>query len=336
HGESQATVSQELETAEYTGLEYTITESQNPVAKWAEDSVEYLEDGSLAVLPPFDENLLIWAMTQGRRQRWQGKIAPEYVEASLQEDHLWVPLGVRVNASETAMEREIAARAGGQTVRHIRAYIEGGNMITGEDATGKPVILVGRDAIATTTHLYQLTVEEVKHIIQEDFGLETLEQIICVEQPGQFHLDMGMLFLGKGIVVVNDSSEALKEAAEMAESVPCMTTKTMAAKLQLQCGLEVDAVQDLEAAGITVIREKLESDVSYNFFNGEFVVGKNGFDYYITNGGPEDKEKHFEALMVKDWKVVKRVIFSPRETAQKSLQERGGVGCRLKGMRQLS
>ncbi|MEM8810304.1 MAG: hypothetical protein AAGF01_30170 [Cyanobacteria bacterium P01_G01_bin.38] len=335
HRECREAVSQELETAEYAGLEYTLTVSQNPVAKWAEDSVEYLEGGTLAVLNPFEEQLLAWAMTAGRRRRWLGKISSENLEAALQEDHLWVPLGIWVNARETTATLERMARESGSAVGHIRAYIEGGNMITGEDATGQPVILVGKDAIATTAHLYQLNIDEVKQIIREDFGLETLEQVICVEQPGQFHLDMGILFLGKGVVVVNDSSEALKEATEMAEAVPCMTTKTMAAKLKLQCGLETDAAQDLEATGITVIREKLENDVSYNFFNGEFVVGQDGFDYYITNGGPEDKEKQFETLMVKDWNVVKRVIFSPRETAQKSLQERGGVGCRLKGMHKL-
>ncbi|MEM9907827.1 MAG: hypothetical protein AAF921_22685, partial [Cyanobacteria bacterium P01_D01_bin.44] len=283
-GESREDVEKELETAEYKGLEYTLTESQTPVAKWAEDSVEYLEDGTLAVLNPSDEDLLAWAMTAGRQQRWQGKLTPEYLESALQEDHLWVPLGIWVNARETTAALERMAQESGSAVGHIRAYIEGGNMITGEDATGKPVILVGRDAIATTAHLYQLTVDEVKQIIQEDFGLGALEQLICVEQPGQFHLDMGLLFLGNGVVVVNDSREALKDATEIAEAVPCMTTETMAAKLQLQCGLETDAAQDLEAGGITVIREKLENGVSYNFFNGEFVVGQDGFDYYITNG----------------------------------------------------
>ncbi len=328
---SREDIEQELKQEQYEELEYNITECRKPVSKWAEDSVEYLENGKVAVLNQFDEKLLQWAMTEGRRHRWQGKITQENLEEALQEDHLWIPLGIRVNAGETGIERERTAQAKGQEVAHIRAYIEGGNMITGEDATGKPVIMIGKDAIATTAYIYQLDDDDVKRIICEDFGLETIQQVICVEQPGQFHLDMGMLFIGNGVVIVNNSSEDLKDAIEMSEMVPCMTTQTMAAKLKLQFELEEAAAKDLEEAGIKVIRKKLEKDMSYNFFNGEFVEGKDGLNYYITNGGPKEEEENFEALMVQEWKVVNKVIFSPIAAAQQSLKERGGVGCRIKG-----
>ena len=204
-------------------------------------------------------------------------------------------------------------------------------MITGEDAIGKPVIIIGKDAIATTAYLYQLNDGDVRRIICEDFGLESIDQVICVEQPGKFHLDMGMLFIGNGVIIVNDSTEALKDSIEMAEMVPCETTEKMATKLKLQYALEEEAVQDLKEAGFEVIREKLESDTIYNFFNGEFVEGKDGFNYYITNGGPQEKAEQFEALMVSELKIVKKVFFSPQDAANKSLQELGGVGCRLKG-----
>ena len=118
----------------------------------------------------------------------------------------------------------------------------------------------------------------------------------------------------------------------MAEAVPCLTTKTAAAKLTLQLALEEEAARDLQAAGIKVIRKKLEDSVTFNFFNGEFVTGKNGLNYYITNGGPLEQEEQFAALMVKEWKIVTDVIFSPIAAAQKSLQELGGVGCRIKGI----
>ena len=68
-----------------------------------------------------------------------------------------------------------------------------------------------------------------------------------------------------------------------------------------------------------------------SFFNGEFVTGTDGLIYYITNGGLRAQEERFETLMVKEWGVVKKVFFSPQNIAQKSLQDRGGVGCRLKG-----
>ncbi|MEM9803983.1 MAG: hypothetical protein AAF959_01795 [Cyanobacteria bacterium P01_D01_bin.56] len=314
-------------------LDYTITTSQTPVSKWAEDSVEYLENGQVAVLRQFDDELLQWAMTAGRRQRWQGKLSPENLEAALRDDHLWILLGTRVNVLKTGVGRELAARDRSQQVGHIRAYIEGGNMIAGEDATGQPVLLVGKDAIAATARLYQLKDAEVRQVIAEDFGLDSIDRVICVEQPGKFHLDMGLLFVGDGRVIVNDSCLALKDAIEMVEWVPSLTTQAMAAKLQLQCSLEEDTVADLQAAGLTVQREKLENDVFYNFFNGEFVVGKDGCNYYITNGGPKEQEERLEALLIGDLGVVEKIFFSPQAIAQKSLQEQGGVGCRLKGSR---
>lgn len=333
HGKSRDEIEQELAKNEYKALQYTILESQKPVSKWAEDSVEYLENGQVAVLHSFSDELLEWAMKAGRRERWQGKIAPEDLEEALQEDLSWIPLGIRVNAFEMGAARALAMQTKGQKVGHIRAYIEGGNAIAGEDATGQSVVLVGKDAISATANLYQLTDDEVRRLIGEDFGLECIEQVICVEQPGQFHLDMGLLFIGNGVVILNQSSQVLQDAIEMAEMVPCLTTKQMAAKLTLQSELEEAAAKDLKASGLEVRREKLENEIQYNFFNGEFVEGKDGLNYYITNGGPEEQQDKFETLMVKEWKVVQKVIFSPQDLAQKSLQERGGVGCRLKGSR---
>ncbi|NEQ99526.1 MAG: hypothetical protein F6K30_22950 [Cyanothece sp. SIO2G6] len=324
-------VKAELSKDTYSGLDYRLAVSPTPVSKWAEDSVEYLANGRMAVLTPFHDGLLAWAMVEGRRRRWQSLVVPEILADILEHDDQWIPLGIRVNSSQTGQARSRITQAQGQSVGHIRAYVEGGNMITGEDQTGQPIILVGKDAIATTGSLYQLTEPEVKQIIQEDFGLDTPEQVISVEQPGQFHLDMGLLFIGNGVVVINDSRAALQDAQEMAELAPCETTRVMAAKRQLQCQLEAIATQDLTAARLEVIPKALANDVMYNFFNGEFVEGGDRCQYYITNGGPKPQEETFTQLMVQEWRVVNQVLFSPQSIAHKSLQERGGVGCRLKG-----
>lgn len=328
---SRKDVDQVLSDDQNRDTQYRVIESHQPITKWAEDGMEYLENGKLAVLQSFDDQRLDWAMKEGRRARWQGKLSPETLDEALRDDHLWIPLGVRVNVNEIGAALEsLAAEA--HSVGHIRAYIEGGNMIAGEDSTGQSILLIGKDAIDATAHLYQLTRDQVREIIREDFGLATCDQIICVEQPGQFHLDLGLLFIGKGVVVLNDSRVALQDAIEMAETIPCLTTKATAAKLRLQHELEEDAARDLQAAGINVIREKLEESATFNFFNGEFVTGKNGLNYYITNGGPPEQEQRFKALMVEEWQIVADVIFSPIAAAQKSLQELGGVGCRLKGI----
>ena len=321
-----------LNKDEFKELDYSIIESPQPISKWAEDSVEYLNNGNTAVLTPLHDDLLEWAMKEGRRQRWCDYVSAERLDAMLEDDHLWIPLGIRVNSSETGQERERVAQSLGLSVGHIRAYIEGGNMITGEDRTGQTVLLVGKDAIDTTACFYQLTHDEVCQIVAKDFSLDVI-QVITVEQPGQFHLDMGLLFIGDGVVILNDSQVALENAKEMAELAPCTTTEVMAEKMQLQCDLETVAAQDLETAGLTVIRKSLESSGMYNFFNGEFVTGGDRQTYYITNGGPPDQQDVFAELMVNEWQVVKQVFFSPSKAAYKSLQDKGGVGCRLKGSR---
>ncbi|MEO1210385.1 MAG: hypothetical protein AAFX78_12655, partial [Cyanobacteria bacterium J06638_20] len=184
--ESRSDVEQELRNDPYWESPYPIFGSPHSVTKWAEDGIEYLENGHIAMLPEFDPQRLTEAMKAGRRARWHGKVSPEVLEAALEDDHLWIPLGVRVNSSEIGVALEALATAEKRGVRHLRAYIEGGNMIAGENATGTPILLIGKDAIDATAHLYQITDDQVREIIREDFGLATRDQIICVEQPGQF------------------------------------------------------------------------------------------------------------------------------------------------------
>jgi hypothetical protein len=145
--------------------------------------------------------------------------------------------------------------------------------------------------------------------IAEDFGVKA-SQILCVEQPGKFHLDMGMLFVGKGVVIVNDSTEEW-EAAKRNESTSFNpAAKKITAQLGLRTQLEALAVKDLQEGGMKVVRQKLESGTSYNFFKGEFVTGKDGETYYLTNGGPSDQQEKFRLLMIKEWGVVKDVSFT--------------------------
>ena len=332
HTPDRQDVEDMLTTEPFTSLDYRIIETPQSISKWAEDSVEYLANGDVAVLTPLHDDLLEWAMKEGRRRRWCAHVKAKRLEEMLEDDHLWLPLGIRVNSSETGQERKQVAQSMGISVRQMRAYIEGGNMIAGEDHSGGTVILVGKDAIATTACLYHLTQDQVRQVIADDFGLD-IDQVIAIEQPGQFHLDMGLLFIGDGVVILNDSQVALANANEMVELAPCTTTEVMAEKLRLQYALETVAAQDLETAGFTVIRKSLESSGVYNFFNGEFVTGRDRHVYYITNGGPPDQQDAFAELMINEWQVVKQVFFSPSKAAYKSFQDRGGVGCRLKGSR---
>ena len=331
HGEGEKDVEAELSQSQFAQLDYRVTISETPVLKWAEDSVEFFDDGTALV--PFDCELepLIDAMTEGRRSRWQGLVPPETLTQILEEDHLWIPLGVNVKRAEMIPQQLAAAEVRGQSAQSLPAYIEGGNMLVGEDAQGQTLVLIGKDAIDATANLKMITGDRLLDVLAETFKLESAAQIIPVEQPGQFHIDMGILFLGKGFVIVNDCTEALQNAKEMAELAPCTTTETMAALLELQYHLENQAAEDLQTAGLTIRRETLSNGVFFNFCNGEFVKSKDRKNYYVTNGAAPDQEERFRQLMVNEWQVVENVIFSPREFTHKSLQERGGIGCRIKG-----
>ncbi|AFY37484.1 hypothetical protein Lepto7376_1116 [[Leptolyngbya] sp. PCC 7376] len=331
HGEGEVDIESELSQSQFSQLDYRVIVSETPVLKWAEDSLEVFDDGTVAVPLDCKLDLLVEAMTEGRRSRWQRKIESEILEQILEEDHLWIPLGVNVKRAEMIPQQLAAAEVRGQSVQPLPAYIEGGNMLVGEDAKGQTLVLIGKDAIDATAHLKGITGDRLRELLAEEFKLESAAQIIPVEQPGQFHIDMGILFLGQGIVVVNDSEEALKNALEMVELAPCTTTETMATLTQLQHTLENSAVEDLRRAGLEVKRENLANGVFYNFCNGEFVEAKDGKNYYVTNGAAPEQEERFRELMIQEWQVVSDVIFSPRELTHKSLQERGGVGCRVKG-----
>lgn len=283
-------------------------------SRWAEDTAEYLESGMRVETRHFARGLLESAMKAGRQGRgvWGGQgVKPEEM---YDPEKKGVPLGMLVN--DPALR---GSKAGEELRKRIRAYIEGGNMISGEDAEGNPVILVGRDAIHATANLYNITPDEVRDVLAEDFfgKQDQRDRIVPVEQPGTFHLDMGILFVGHGAVIVNDSSAALNEQ-EKAKPI-----------IQTIIALENEAVKDLKEARLTVVRQHL-SGLSHNFFNGEFVQGKDERFYYLTNGGTKEQQDEFKNFL--SGHGVADVFFTPAEVAKSTLAEQGGVGCRAKGI----
>jgi len=308
------------------------TVNKEAISKWAEDSVEFLQSGHVAVLEKFDSSLLTYSIGAGRRERWANLLGQEFADlreypfiSAMSGD--WVPEGTLVNVGDSGLLRAAALTNHQRTVRHLRFYAEGGNLIVGENAAQQMIVLVGKDSIAMTRSEYAFTSDDaVRQLIADDFGLN-LDQIIGVEQPGTFHLDMGLLFLGSGQVLVNDSTQALADARAARQP-----DRQLTALLTLRCGLEHLAQQDLAVAGLNVERRKLENGTDFNFFNGEFVTDGNGHVHYLTNG-PKLKEDagRFRDLLVNEKHVVTEVHFSPATAAMPSLKGKGGVGCRIKG-----
>lgn len=306
------------------GLSYNITVVDKQISEWAEDSAEFLESGQLGVVSKMNSSVLEKGMQEGRKKRW----GAEKFEHN--KSRRVVPEGLKVNAGSTDTIREQEEEKQGRSVAHLRAYLEGGNMITAEDAEGKKIVLVGRDGVDSTAYLYQMTQKQVLTLIAQDFGLKP-EQIIPVEQPGKFHLDMGLLVVGMGKVIVNDLSAEYEAAKTRHEQMNVTATGNLLKDAELKRDLTDQAALDLTTAGFTVIRKRLESGESFNFFNGEFVTGKDGKKYYITNGADEDKQSEFRHYLVNELKVVDEVRFAPKGISQQSLSQQGGVGCRIKG-----
>jgi len=301
----------------FKSLKYKIRILSNErFSSWAEDSVEHLINGNVAILRKFETDDLEKGISLGRQARW-----PRGTQDLITK-------GYKVNQGKTGELKKEAVKAEdrNEVVGHIRSYIEGGNMITLE--TG---LLIGKDSVSATSYAYNISSEMVIQIMAEDFGLKP-SQIIPVEQPGKFHLDMGLMSIGNGVVIVNDSSEKLKLEQAKDNSNPKAIEK-----LTLICKLENQASEDLLASGIKVLRLNLEhhddgdSESRYNFFNGEYVQGSDGKRHYITNGAAPELEARFYRFMVEEVKVVDEVHFAPREISIQSLKDEGGIGCRVKG-----
>ncbi|MEV6714743.1 hypothetical protein AB0M48_22230 [Lentzea sp. NPDC051208] len=318
----------------FKGLDPQWTIVDQVASEWAEDSVEFLQSGEVAVLEEFASGALRAGLVAGRRARWAALLDPNHVNDVLDatESKKWVPEGLLVVAGRTREMVELALERQHRTARHLRFYAEGGNLIVGENAAGETIALVGRDSIAATAGEYLFVDDNpVLALIAEDLGIP-VQRVIPVEQPGKFHLDMGLLFVGKGVVLLNDSGAQLAEAETRLATYPNDATRRHAAKLRLQCGLETLAARDLAAGGLTVHRHKLESDSLYNFFNGEFVADAGDQIHYLTNGTDNAAAlKTFASLLVDELKIAVAVHTSPAGSAAHSLESQGGVGCRIKG-----
>lgn len=311
----------------FNGVDVVPVVANYDTSEWAEDANEYLEPHTRATLATFTRALLSSGIARGREARWLQLDIPGNVTNAMDATGK-IPVGTLVND---------AADAGGMEPTgdrpSIRSYIEGGNMLSGEDANGDPLVLIGKDAFAATAFAYGISEAEVHLLIAEDFGLKP-SSILPVEQPGSFHLDMGMLFVGDGVVIVNDSRSLVKAVTETTSAATSSEARALPEVSQMEavCRLEDAATKQLTEAGLIVRREFLAGD-GFNFLNGEFVQTPDGTRHYLTNGSKNDERvANFRRLMVEEMKVVSEVWFSPAVAAVNSLKDKGGVGCRMKGM----
>lgn len=191
----------------------------------------------------------------------------------------------------------------------LRSVVDGGNMLPAPDFA-----IIGKDSVVATSIQNGINEQEAKNLIAEEYGYK-VEKLCFVEQP-DYHIDLMLMLLGDNKVMVKQKNKdtELKQTIEDLQSFrsPQLTVIT----------------DHEEIAGKQLPDGKWE----YNFFNGEYVIGKDEKLYYVTNGTVNEKaEETFRAFLKKNVSKLEDVIFSKKINSNLLNESNGGLGCRFKG-----
>jgi hypothetical protein len=345
-------------------------------SEWAEDSGEYMKGPFVGV--PAEAGAKGGLQDAIRTERRQRGYEPkeDWGTRSLVIKRATNPandVGSTVHEHNKQREKREEAEATGRGDRmaKFKSYMEGGNVLSGTDLKGKPFALVGKDTLAATRHLVDsnLTNPQIHEMVAKDLGLPP-EHVVFVEQPGQFHLDMGIVVLGQGNVILNDSRQVLAlmmhwlgqdkdlvlsklqqinaKAKEQDEEFAPVTPEEAAAAFQSvgerlkrelteRSAFEERALADLEKAGIKVTRLPASFPPTpftpeMNFLNGESGIGPDGRSFFITNGGDARAEDAVSTAYFTEIhsSLLARIYFTDAAKTEDSLRKGGGIGCRDK------
>lgn len=249
-------------------------------------------------------------------------------------------------------------------LRQALSYLEGGNIYTGTRPNGDGYVLVGKDSFHVSRRLLEKQTgrewseAEVSQVIAADLGLD-LKNVIPVEQPGAFHLDMRLTAIAPGEIMLNDSKAAceqqitwMKEAVQQALGEGKITqtqAKNQLKKIESRAedmreqaarmaAYEEMTAKDLADAGFVVHRvggsfvdpNKPERDTA-NYFNARHFTNEQGQRVSILMGG----QPHEEAFMAQkifelSGNTISRLHFLDPSVTQKTLDLWGGLKCRTK------
>lgn len=282
--------------------------------------------------------------------------------------------GVGVVSSREG-QRAIAALAvgAGKSVHVTNGYLEGGNTLIGRRADGTGYAIVGKDSLAVSRAALEkdlgrrLRDEELHAFIAADYGVA---QVIPVEQPGGFHIDMDMMLLPGGHVVLNDAMEAfsLMKQWRQADQLASKPVDPGPHATQLQrdeyqflldswqsrekkwlpqaferlekasktkAAFEAKVADDLKRAGLTVHRMAgvfmSDNGEPMNFLNGEAARRADGKGFYIALGGDLRAEKYVVQKLGQELPSgFSNIHFLDRKWTGYTLNADGGLSCRAK------
>lgn len=307
---------------------------------WAEDHGEFTEDGTMVVpailKTSYPTGDVIWA---DRLKRFGGD-----------EDKAEFSEHGAVNDRRTQQEALAAAMAtGARGYKMAVSYVEGGNMMGGKRPDGTPYALVGKDSLAVTMDLLKKNNRDHSSRdgllqIARDYGYRSGE-VVAVEQPGEFHLDMAMALAGPGQVLLNDARAVADlqkgwvtehyshKFFQWGKKKQLADIEARAEKL---AGYEAMVESDLKKAGLQVFRvagcfPQTRANAEMNFFNLRQGHNDKGETFAIALGGDERAEETFAHTLLSEIPSgYQRIHFLDRELTPITLDMSGGIKCRTK------
>jgi hypothetical protein len=352
---------------------------------WSEDQGELHTDGSVSVPrslfgggaiqgPELDKVLTAARLERMHPGKKVDLSTPEAVAAARSKFPEVAYSGVGAVA-ERGGQRAIAAIALGEKkgLRVSNSYIEGGNALVGRRAKGEAFAVVGADSLAVSKAALSkelgrpVTDAEVRRLIAQDYGVAPKE-LVVVEQPGDFHIDMHMSLLPGGKAIVNDAmqvfelqkkwmaedharakpkppppgaSAAVREqyANDKAlwdirnESLPG-EIKELGKAARRAAASEERMVRDLKKGGVEVNRvpgvfERTQSLPMMNFMNFEHGQNAKGEHFIVSLGGDSRAQQIIASKLEAITGKVNLHFLNPALT-EATLSAQGGVSCRAK------
>lgn len=323
---------------------------------WTEDYSEPTLGGGQVVPAIFDDHyggLISEAIREGRAQRYKG--------TGLSGDFAYHGAVNQGKFQKAALARGLASEG---KLRQALSYLEGGNIYTGTRPDGEGYVLVGKDSWHVTRRLLEKQTgrewseEEVAKVVAADLGLKS-ENVVPVEQPGAFHLDMRMTAIAPGVMLLNDSVAAaeqqirwLKDDIQRQLDAGSLTpqqaekhlrqvdkhAQAMMERAREMAGYETLTARDLEQAGFTVHRMggafvevgNPKRDTA-NYFNARHGTNENGERFSILMGGrPQEEAFVAQQIMKLSEGSISRIHFLDPSVTQATLDLWGGLKCRTK------
>jgi hypothetical protein len=323
---------------------------------WVEDYSEPTLGGGQVAPAIFDDpggRFVHDAITEGRRQRFAG--------TGLDGSFAYHGAVNQGKYQKAALARGIAEMG---PLRQALSYLEGGNIYTGTRPNGEGYVLVGKDSFHVSRRLLEnqtgrkWSEAEVAKAIAADLGLKP-QNVVPVEQPGAFHLDMRMSALGPGEILLHDSVAAAnqqiawmrddvnkklaageitaQQAAQQMKTIDAQG-KNMLAQARRMAPYEEISARDLRAAGFEVHRlaasfvdPKQPSRDTANYFNARHGTNEQGERFSILMGGRSREEAYVaQQMFALSDGTLSRVHFLDPAVTQSTLDLMGGLKCRTK------